>query len=327
MVRLGKHRSDKRQAFNVAVPQGSRLGPVLFNFTINDIFDLELFGVVQMFADDAAIKYSARSLQQLQHEMAHDIRRLEEWFALNRLEINPVKSKYMIFSRSEVSASRLDLHPINLTINNEAIERVRKFTYLGVVLDDKLNWSEHIDKIRREIIPYVFALYRIRPFVTEETALMIYNAHIASRLMYVAPAWRTATQSKLNTLTILQRSALKSIKRLPRMTPSSSLYSESILDINMMLEFKSLVYLHSVINDDTRHTFDLTRFTQVHSHNTRNNRNFVIPRSNCRLSDANILQMLSKYNDLPNELKTLPPASFKRRLRCFIFENSSGPTT
>lgn len=70
------------------------------------------------------------------------------------------------------------------------------FTFLGVVIDDKLCWDDHVDKVRREIAPYVFILYKIRPFVSEKTCWLIYYAYIASRLMYIAPAWRTATKTQ-----------------------------------------------------------------------------------------------------------------------------------
>lgn len=102
----------------------------------------------------------------------------------------------MLFVRSERSALRLHTHPFSLSINGIELERTRMFTFLGVVIDDKLCWDDHVDKVRREIAPYVFILYKIRPFVSEKTCWLIYNAYIASRLMYIAPAWRTATKTQ-----------------------------------------------------------------------------------------------------------------------------------
>lgn len=67
-VKIGTNRSERAE-IKTGIVQGSRLGPSLFGFYINDIFQLALNGLIQLFADDGAILYKADSLSELQSQM------------------------------------------------------------------------------------------------------------------------------------------------------------------------------------------------------------------------------------------------------------------
>lgn len=319
LVKMGAYRSTLRNAISIAVPQGSKLGPILFNFSINDIHDLELNGEIQQFADDTLVKYKATSLDELQRAMAHDIDMLRTFLEDNHLYINTAKTKYMFFSKSERGAKHINESSINLQWAGQHIERVRSMKYLGIIIDDKLCWDKQISKIRAEITPYVFALRKMRPFITAKTAGLIYNAYIVSKLVYVSPAWRTATQYNLQKLRVLQHSALKSIHRVPWLTPSHLLFTPQFLSIDNMFRHRLLMYIHKVRSNEIRHSFHLQSAADVHDHDTRNKDKYVVGRRGGRAEEANVLlHGLALYNQLPPALKNLPTESFKKLLRVHL---------
>jgi hypothetical protein len=79
------------------VPQGSILAPLLFFYYINEIFDIDLRGQLQLYADDVVIMYRNKDLSQIYDDMEHDLQKLNDWFYRNQLTVNPNKTSYMIF--------------------------------------------------------------------------------------------------------------------------------------------------------------------------------------------------------------------------------------
>lgn len=180
---------------DAGIPQGTRVGPSLFNFCNNDIFSLDLYGQIQGFADDTALKYRASSLEQIRTDMSHDLVVLQDWFRNNRLTLNVDKTKFMVFSRGHYGAAIVDVFHFDLKWHNAPIQKVRTFNYLGLLIDEQLRWDSHVEKVKSVISPYVFVLKRSRHFLQEKTSKMIYSAYIASRISYVAPAWKSASMS------------------------------------------------------------------------------------------------------------------------------------
>lgn len=323
-VKLGSIGSQFKACSPNGVPQGSRIGPKAFIFYINDIFKLELCGEIILFADDAAIMYSATSAEQLGRDMQHDINALEKWFRLNDLSVNAGKSKWMLFSRSSRGESHANADELTITINGSAIERVDKMNYLGLVIDEHLKWDKHVDKIKKEITPYVFILYKSKFLLSETTKKLIYNAHILSRLSYLAPAWRTAPQYKLAELKVMQHSALKSIGCLPRLTPSLTLFSVNTLSLENLLKYETMLIMHKIIKGKINHSFDTRLVSTIHNYGTRNRNNYYVDVRGGRLEASNILiDGLCAYNQLPQHLKDESNTNkFKSELKKKIFDNS-----
>ena len=69
------------------------------------------------------------------------ISKLETWFALNNLSLNVSKTNYMIFSNFKIN------HDIQLFIGRNEISRVSEIKFLGVIIDDNLNWHSHINDV------------------------------------------------------------------------------------------------------------------------------------------------------------------------------------
>lgn len=130
------------------VPQGSVLGPLLFLLYVNDLPNLPLSSKILLYADDVAIFTSGPQLQDIIDTMTRDIELIINWSNYNRLTINFSKTNFMIFG------NRLKLRSTNIphTISPNSIEicRVDNFSYLGVKLDNELNFDTAITDVAKD---------------------------------------------------------------------------------------------------------------------------------------------------------------------------------
>jgi len=143
------------------------LGPDLFKLYINDIAHLNLNGEIELFADNAALKYSKNSEAELKNAILDDLATIDEWLYKNKLLINIGKTKILLFENKAFN------DPIFI-FKNTPIEVVRSYNYLGLVIDSKVKWDAHVDFLARKISPYVFILRRLQKFFDKNTLHIIY---------------------------------------------------------------------------------------------------------------------------------------------------------
>ena len=131
------------------VPQGSILGPLLFNIYVNSLPAAGKRSRVILYADDAVLIFSASTSQDLKENLEHDFDLVSNWYSENRLSLNVKKTKFLLAG----SKKRLLTFPdTELQSSNGAqIERVHSCKYLGVTLDDKWSWKLHIRDLARKL--------------------------------------------------------------------------------------------------------------------------------------------------------------------------------
>ena len=102
-----------------------------------------------MYADDTMILYSATSVADIESCLNEDLRHVNEWLHNHRLVLNTSKTKYMIVGTPQKLTNVKE--PVDINVNHTQLERVYGYKYLGVFLDQSLNWSNHLENVNKKI--------------------------------------------------------------------------------------------------------------------------------------------------------------------------------
>ena len=198
--------------------------------------------------------------------------------------------------------------------------------YLGVLIDYKLSWKNHIDSIALKISKTIGLLSKLRYFVPHKTLVNIYNSLVTPYLRYGLTVWGQASKTHLNKLLILQKRALRFIHFSDRRDHAIPLFVNAhILPINFM-HYKLLAEaMHDVSNDlvpsNLKDLFVPT--AKIHSHNTRASvsKNFYIQISNTEIQRKSVSRIGAKlWNETPTKLRALPKATFKKRIQMILLK-------
>lgn len=301
------------------VPQGSILGPLLFTLYINDVFKLPLKGKLQLYADDATILYVVTDLITLKSYIEHDLEMLMDYFTRNHMAINLEKTNFIIFKVRGYSPR------LNITVNQFTVEQVSYARYLGLIIDENLKWNQHTRSIISKITPYMFALKKIRYLISERTAWNIYFAYIHPHLAYMNSIWGSTTINHLHNLKVIQNKSIKIIKLLPSVHPTSDLYNTKVLPISLLNKFEICCYIFKITKNLIKTNIQLVYISDIHSRNTRNNRNMNLYalKSRTQLAQNSILQRgIRLYNSLPYEIRqSRSISSFKYRVKQNLVEH------
>jgi len=103
---------------------------------------------IRLFADDALIYVTGYSSQEINESLNKQMKKIEEWLNINRLQLNVSKTKVMLVRgiRKKVSESN-----IKVKLDNTALEVVSEIKYLGVMIDKNLNFTAHVDYLGEKI--------------------------------------------------------------------------------------------------------------------------------------------------------------------------------
>ena len=157
-------RSDLK-FINNGVSQGSILGPMLFLIYINDFPNAsKLFNFI-MYADDTSLFCCLEDIQtpHKEYTLNQELQKVYKWLLTNKLKLNVAKTKYMIFSKRNKN-----INPIYLNINNNVIEHVHQFNFLGLHLNSKLTWNTHIEEISKKISRTIGVLKKTTVYSTQQ---------------------------------------------------------------------------------------------------------------------------------------------------------------
>jgi Reverse transcriptase (RNA-dependent DNA polymerase) len=129
-----------------AIRKGSVLGPILFVLYVNDIILAVQHSTVNLFADDTLLSIVGNNVEECLAKMNEDLARLAEWINFNKLKLNADKMKYMIITSRRTEAASHS----NLKMYAEVIQRVKTMKYLGVTIDQKLTFKDHLATITKK---------------------------------------------------------------------------------------------------------------------------------------------------------------------------------
>ena len=186
------------------VPQGSVLGPLLFLIYVNDLQNSIIYSTAFIFADDTAINYANKSLKALKKRINIDLKLLSHWLHANKIAVNVTKTETILFRDPHKKFE----YNVKLKLQGKLLKFTNQTKYLGVYIDENLNWKYQIDKLAMKLRQANGVLSKLRHFVVRETLIQIYYAIFQSHLNYSLQVWGQ-NLSVNNRLFILQKTALR----------------------------------------------------------------------------------------------------------------------
>jgi len=168
------------------VPQGSILGPLLFVLLINDL-PLQLKHCrVLMYADNTVIYHSNKSMQISEERVNSDADVIQQWLKENCLVLNPKKGKTEFVT---FYTRKPNQQPAVITIENHVINQAESYEYLGIKLDNHLNFHNHFKSVYAKIRSRINLLRKIRFKISPSVADTIFNAMIHPLFFYCYPVY------------------------------------------------------------------------------------------------------------------------------------------
>lgn len=323
-VRLNNILSDIL-VLNNGTAQGGVLSGPLFDLYVNSLNFLDLHSSMFLYCDDISIVSSADDPSLLKSSIKHDLALISEWFKFHFLFPNIEKSKYLLFHnrrRNEFFTEQ----SLDLTLNDIIIERVEHIRLLGLEIDENLNFFHHIKDIKSKIVPFTFALRRMRHLITEKTALLMYYGYIQSRIMYMSPVWSAAPKYLIESVEIAQRKALRVVFKKNWDCSRTELYSRQILPVSSLCNLSSNLLMFKIINHTAKINIELQYVHEIHNYPTRTRDLLVLPSYNTIFCYSNFfIRGLDCFNQLPAIIKKQVAISrFKTKLKEHLYEAIKG---
>lgn len=225
VVKVNSSFSTLRKIY-AGVPQGSVLGPFLFNIYLYDI-PLINTATLSLFADDTAILTQNHDLMEARNQLQVTVDEISNWFYKWKIFLNCNKCEAKIFSlRRTHIVPEIQINNTNVAWNpdDEAIK------YLGLYLDKKLSWKLHINKKLNEAHVRLGQLYPImnrKSALKPECAILLYKSLIRPLIMYSSQVWgATLSKNKLHKIQTIQNKILRMAVNAPWFVRNSQLHRE-----------------------------------------------------------------------------------------------------
>ena len=283
--------------------QGSCLGPLIFMIFCNDLrLNLEYLKSIQ-FADDSTLMKSHKNLRYLTFCIENDLNLIQDWFNTNKLTLNVDKTVCMVFSPRPIEKPVINLSGITLPV-------VPCSKFLGLWIDSKLSWGEHIRKLITRLHSRLGLLKRSKRLLSVHARRCLYYAQIHSILTYGILLW--GNMISLTQINKLQKLQNVGVQLIDPMKSLPEIYADQrILTIEnvVKLENSKIWYryyhglvptrLHQLMTEDS----NKRDITKLHNYNTRQKNELNMPLATGHYKNSFFVKGMKDYSKLPYSVK------------------------
>ena len=309
-VKLESIRSDW-MLLKRGVPQGSILGPLLFNIFINDMFYVINSPCdIYNYADDNSISCHDKDPYYVKQNLEDALDHAINWFKSNYLQANPGKFQFIYISRSGNAG-------LTVRVDDTQITSESSVKLLGVTIDDDMSFKTHVSSLCKKASGQMKALSRLSSMLSVQSKQDIYNSFIMSNFMYCTTVWHTCNITSARKIEKMQERCLRFV-----LDDWQNSYSQLLIQSNNCSSYLNrLRNVAKLVFDVLHQKVPMYLEDLFEAHDTRYNL-----RDNCKVKQQpfktvkygfNSLryQGAKLYNSLPSDIKQNNREDFIKSLK------------
>lgn len=311
------------------VPQGSILGPILFTIYTSVIIKNIQFCKSHFYADDSQLYYSflEADLKTAVQQINADLESFCSASKDHALIVNPQKSKMILFGKMSNPALRASIKSqIDIRVDGNKLDFVDSANSLGLIIDYKLRFVEHISKAIQKAFAALKIIYSIRRILSYKCKVMLCDSLVLSHFNYAdciyGPCLDFITKRKIQ---LVQNSCMRlifGIKKYQRITYKLKVIPW--LNMDTRRYFHTTCIFHRIIyNKCPPYLLNKIRFrTDVHNINIRHKDVITVPvHTHTFFTRCYSYSVCKIYNSIPLRFKQMTPAKFKNEFYKYLLKN------
>jgi len=225
------------------VPQGSVLGPTLWNVAYDYLLDMEVSRGVQLisFADDLAVVGVAKTGEELEELVNPTLEKIDQWMTSRGLQLAHHKTEAVMLTK------KWAYNTPRLSIGGSPIQLSSQLRYLGVILDSRLSFVKHAETVAKKAANSALALSWLMPNISGpcQWKRRLLGSVVESQLLYAAPIWSAAASSTAKSRKILRRpqrvAALRAIRAYRTVSDEAAFVLASMPPVDLIAEERSRI--------------------------------------------------------------------------------------
>ena len=246
-----------------------------------------------------------------------------EWFSVNKLSVNLDKTNYMMFMTKNNSPGKPTL---SIKVNDVVLEKVNNCKFLGVWIDDRLNWKYHITQISNKLSKIIGIFKKIRWKLGKQILSQLYYSLAFPYFIYCNVTWAANYDTCLDKIVKIQKKLVRIINNSSFNAHTDPIFRYfNFLKFNQINIYMTGIFMYKIINNLMPPIFQnmFHHVFNLHRYPTRQSQNLYTPRYRTTRSKFAIKFHGSiVWNTIPPNIQMVQSLfMFKRKLKHYLIES------